>query len=172
MTNSSERPASVANFDLQGPNAHLADYIKYFSSLKEPGFAVLITGEWGTGKTYLMRQLLPWEGDNKKSYYVSFFGLKNAAEVDAAIYAEMYPRNSAIQERLKDVGEATRGLSAYGFNAGGLIGGGANLISAYLRKEIDTSKPIIFDDLERSSMEQNKRNWVSLTITLSTSAAG
>ena len=113
---------------------------------------MLVTGEWGTGKTHLMKQLLPWEGDDKQSYYVSFFGLKSTAEVDAAVYAEMYPTQSAIQEKLKGAGEAMRGVSAYGFNAGGLVSGGANLFSAYMRKEIDKSTPIIFDDLERSSM--------------------
>jgi hypothetical protein len=155
ITNSGE-VAAPADFDFEGPNAHLADYINYYRGLKKPGFAVLVTGEWGTGKTHLIRQLLPWEGEDKQSNYVSFFGLKSAAEVDAAIYAEMYPRRSALQERVKGVGEATRGVSVHGYSAGGIIDGGANLISAYMRKEIDTSKPIIFDDLERSSMETDK----------------
>ena len=128
----------------------------YYNSLKEPGFAVLVTGEWGTGKTHLMKELLPWEGDAKKSYYVSFFGLKSTAEVDVALYAEMYPRLSAAEQRVKGVGEATRGVSGHGFGAGGLIGFASNLILAYMRKEIDTSKPIIFDDLERSSMATNE----------------
>ena len=86
----------IADFDFEGPNAHLPDYIKSSKGLKKPGFAVLVTGEWGTGKTRLIRQLLPWEGKDKQSYYVSFFGLKSAAEVDAAIDAEMYPRRSAL----------------------------------------------------------------------------
>ena len=117
---------------------------------------MLVTGEWGTGKTYLTKLLLPWEGEDKQSYYVSFFGLKSAAEVDAALYAEMYPSRLAAEERIKAAGEASRGSSAFGVSLGGLGSGLANYISACMRKEIDTSKPIIFDDLERSSMETDK----------------
>ncbi len=151
-TSENQTPKPAQEIDLEGPNSHLANYINYYKSLEAPEFAVLVTGEWGTGKTHLMRKLLPWEGGDKQSYHVSFFGLKSTAEVDAAVYAEMYPARSAAQEQIKGAGEAVRGVSAFGFNAGGLITGGANLLAAYMRKEIDRSKPIIFDDLERSSM--------------------
>ena len=72
---------------------------------------MLVTGEWGTGgkDTYLTKLLLPWEGEDKQSYYVSFFGLKSAAEVDAALYAEMYPSRLAAEARIKAAGEASRG---------------------------------------------------------------
>lgn len=135
-----------------GPNSHLADYIDYYQKLQEPGYAVLVTGEWGTGKTHMMKELLPWEGENKQSYYVSLFGLKTADEVDAAIYAEMYPLRSSVQDGIKDAGEATRGVSLHGYSLGGVLSGAANAVAAYMRKEIDLSKPIIFDDLERSSI--------------------
>jgi hypothetical protein len=146
-------PGPTAELNPEGPNSHLSEYIKYYRTLERPGFAVLVTGEWGTGKTHLLKQLLPWEGDQKQSHYVSFFGLKNADEVYAAVYAEMYPSLSIFQEKVKGLGEATRGVSAFGVGVGGLLSGGATLLSAYMRKDIDISKPIIFDDLERSSME-------------------
>jgi hypothetical protein len=153
MTRADESQVSIkaGAFD-RGPNAHLADYIKYYKSLKEPGFAVLVTGEWGTGKTYLMKQLLPWDRDDKQSYYVSLFGLKSTADVDAALFTEAHPTLSLVQKGVKEVGEAGRGLSGFSFGIGGALPGVANLISTLMRKEIDTSRPIIFDDLERSSM--------------------
>ena len=75
---------------------------------------MLVTGEWGTGKTYLTKLLLPWEGEDKQSYYVSFFGLKSAAEVDAALYAEMYPSRLAAEERIKAAGESARLIGIWG----------------------------------------------------------
>ena len=111
------------------------------------------------GKTHLMEQLLPWAGNDKQIILRVFFGLKSTAEVDAAVYAENVPdlfRHSG--EKLKGVGEATRGVSAeYRLQRRGPNQRGDNLISAYMRKEIDQSKPIIFDDLERKSMATSTR---------------
>jgi hypothetical protein len=64
----------------------------------------------------------------------------------------MFPWRSATQDRMKDVGDGLRGTSVAGFGTGGVFSGAANVISAYMRREIDKSKPLIFDDLERSSM--------------------
>ena len=50
--------------------SHLQDYLEYYCSLEVPQYAVLVTGDWGTGKTYQVRKILPKD----KAYYVSLFG--------------------------------------------------------------------------------------------------
>lgn len=89
-------PSPVGNEEAANVNAHLENYLNYYQTLEAPRFAVLITGEWGTGKTYLVRKLLPSEGDEAKAIYVSLFGLKTAEDVVAAIHAEMHPSTDRL----------------------------------------------------------------------------
>ncbi|MGJ0394700.1 MAG: P-loop NTPase fold protein [Methylocystis sp.] len=134
-------------------NAHLENYLDYYQTLEAPRFAVLITGEWGTGKTYLVKKLLPPEGEGRKAFYVSLFGRKSSEEVMAAVYAEMHPTGEKVQKHLEKLGEATKGMSAFGFGLGGAGSFATNLIGAVLKKEVDSSKVIVFDDLERSALK-------------------
>ncbi|MFO1104006.1 MAG: P-loop NTPase fold protein [Methylocystis sp.] len=133
-------------------NAHLENYLDYYQTLEAPRFAVLITGEWGTGKTYLVGKRLCLQGEDAKAIYVSLFGLKTAEDVVATIYAEMHPSEHKLQENIEKVGEAFKGVSVAGFGVGGAGSAFASLISAKLRKEVDASKTIVLDDLERSEI--------------------
>lgn len=132
------------------PNAHLKNYVDYYRGLEAPGFAVLITGDWGTGKTHLVRHLLPW--DQEQSYYISLFGLKAPEDIISAIYAAMYPDTDKLQKLIGGVGEATKGVSVAGFGVGGVGSVLAGLVAAQMKREVDSSKVIIFDDLERSDI--------------------
>jgi len=43
-------------------NKHVWDYLEYYLRLGHaPGFAVLVSGPWGVGKTYLMKAFLKKE---------------------------------------------------------------------------------------------------------------
>jgi hypothetical protein len=149
MTSAEGKPDQMGQLD---PNVHLKNYLSYYQALETPLFAVLITGEWGTGKTHLVKKLLPWEGDDPKAYYVSLFGLKSSEELVAAVYAEMYPLVDKAQKGIEKLGEAIKGMSLYGVGIGGAGSVIANLLAANIRKEVDPSKVIIFDDLERSDI--------------------
>ncbi|EDW3767835.1 hypothetical protein GVD11_001962, partial [Salmonella enterica subsp. enterica] len=39
-------------------NEHLRSYINYYTGLKNPRYAVLVKGEWGVGKTHLIKNIL------------------------------------------------------------------------------------------------------------------
>ncbi|MFO1126562.1 MAG: P-loop NTPase fold protein [Methylocystis sp.] len=134
-------------------NAHLENYLDYYQTLEAPRFAVLVTGDWGTGKTYLVKKLLPPEGEGRKAFYVSLFGKNSSEEVMAAVYTEMHPTGEKVQKHLEKLGEATKGMSAYGFGLGGAGSFATNLIGASLSKKVDSSKVIVFDDLERSAIK-------------------
>lgn len=129
-------------------NAHLIDYLAYYLKLESPRFAVLVTGEWGTGKTHLLSRLLPWTGENPQAYYVSLFGLKSAEEITGALYAEMYPMRAKAEKGVKEAGDASKGVAGFG----GLGSGIAAVATAWMRKELDRTKVIVFDDLERSAI--------------------
>ena len=38
--------------------SNLNNYIDYYKTLVKPGYAVLVTGKWGTGKTYQVKKAL------------------------------------------------------------------------------------------------------------------
>ena len=48
------------------PKTHLESYLEYYLSLESPGFAVLVKGPWGTGKTFQVKKFIP----EAKRYYV------------------------------------------------------------------------------------------------------
>jgi Cdc6-like AAA superfamily ATPase len=64
-------------------------------------YALLITGEWGIGKTYYFKKVLserisktPVFNDNRKKYkpiLISLFGLKSIEEIQLQIFLCLYP---------------------------------------------------------------------------------
>ncbi|RWB02887.1 MAG: hypothetical protein EOQ39_07150 [Mesorhizobium sp.] len=126
--------------------SNLKEYLDYYRSRVEPHYAVLVTGDWGTGKTYQVRQAIPAE----EAYYVSLFGLNSTDDVVAAVYTAMFPRKAWVKKIADGVGEMTAEVSGFGSLAvGGLTSG---LVGAFLRQEVNNDRPIIFDDLERCGL--------------------
>jgi hypothetical protein len=123
---------------------HLEDYLNYYKDLNAPGYAVLVTGSWGVGKTHQVRRCLP-EDD---CYYVSLFGLRTPEEAHAAVYAAYAPNLDKLGQGLGTIQNAAN-------NAGGLItlaGTATGWLNAALRRQIKPDRLLIFDDLERCGM--------------------
>jgi hypothetical protein len=134
------------------PNAHVDDYLSYYRTLRAPGFAVLVTGDWGVGKTRLVKRLLRCDNDDSDAIYVSLFGVKTREAAEAAVFAELFPAREKIRDWLHVGGDAAKGASAQGIGLGALPAAAASVFAAWMRKDIDDSKIIIFDDLERADM--------------------
>jgi len=122
----------------------LEKYLQYYKGLEKPGFAVLVTGEWGAGKTFQILNALALH----EYYYVSLYGLKSADEVHAAIFAEVAPTKSKIKKWTSKVGDAV-----------GAVGGSfklavpfSSLVNSFI-KNADITRMIIFDDMERAEMK-------------------
>lgn len=142
-----DRPAFA---DVEGVSEHLKEYLAYYKELKSPGYAVLVTGEWGVGKTYQIKKLFP-QGD---AYYVSLFGLKCVDDIAAAVYATMYPTSTMINQANKKFGDISIASGSLVFStAGGLT---SSVVSAFLKKRVKNDKPIIFDDLERCGVRSKE----------------
>jgi hypothetical protein len=139
-------PSKALSSADEAATSHLNSYLDYYRSCEQPGYAVLITGAWGTGKTYQVRKAIPKD----EVYYVSLFGLKTTDEVVAAIYTAMFPGKAWLKNIANKIGETTAEVEGVGSLAiNGLTSG---LVGAFLRQEVDSSKPIIFDDLERCGL--------------------
>ena len=122
----------------------LEHVLAHYRTLEEPGYAVLVTGPWGVGKSYQVRQALP--GD--RSYWVSLFGLRSREEIHAALVSSAWDGGAAvagIAEKAKALGEGMGGAAR-------LLGAAPAFASAMLERSIDYDRPIVFDDLERCAM--------------------
>ena len=127
-------------------NENLKLYIPYYNNLVNPKYAVLVKGEWGVGKTHLINNLLKED----ERIYVSLFGLTTIQEVHAAIFVKMYPTRSWIKKTANWFGNSSLKAIDITFAFGPLIG---NIANALIKEKVNNSKPIIFDDLERCSID-------------------
>lgn len=124
--------------------SHLKEYLDYYKTLSNPGYGVLVTGDWGSGKTHQVKEIL----NPNEMHYISLFGIQTTEEIYSSVFAKMYPGRSAA----KDIANASNGSGAGPVNLGGLLSGVANAI---IRESVNNDKIIVFDDLERSSVNTN-----------------
>lgn len=68
-------------------NKHIFDYLDYYVDLPNPPYyAIMLTGSWGIGKSYNIKQYLKaLETRHKKVAYVSLYGIKSSDEIAMAI---------------------------------------------------------------------------------------
>ncbi|ELY7487689.1 hypothetical protein SOJ85_000323 [Cronobacter turicensis] len=124
---------------------NLENYLDFYINLESPGYAVLITGEWGSGKTHQVLKAIPLD----LQCHVSLFGISNPEEVYGSVFAKMYPGKSFAKKFLEMTKDISGEVSNITFGAGALVGG---LISPLIKQTVDKGKVIIFDDLERCSI--------------------
>lgn len=55
--------SSVSSENSNNPNRHVEEYLRYYCGLKNPGYAVLLKGDWGSGKTWFIKNFLPQNQD-------------------------------------------------------------------------------------------------------------
>jgi hypothetical protein len=125
-------------------------------------YALLITGEWGSGKTFYFNNILKDNiqkvkvGSGKKSFkilYLSLFGLNSIAEIQQLMFLELFP---LFKTKTAKIGGAALKI---------IMTGVTNLVSIgdlkldELKDQITSGKNklsdyvICFDDLERKGKE-------------------
>ena len=101
-------------------NQHIEEFLNYYLNVEQsPDYAVLITGCWGSGKTYFIRQFLEKNGAAGKNVvkifdwltgfekytvvYVSLFGVKTREDINKKIERILQPKvNSKKLDYLPD----------------------------------------------------------------------
>lgn len=146
-------------------NDHIKKYCENFiESEKSPQFALFIKGDWGTGKTYFINNLIEQYGQNTKIkesdiIKISLFGVRTSDDIDLKIYQAIHPFLSS--KGMKIAGAVFRSAIKLGTNIE--LGDGKNslnlsadgtLITQFDNKKGSISKKLlIVDDFERALME-------------------
>ncbi|MBD1914665.1 MULTISPECIES: P-loop NTPase fold protein [Cyanophyceae] len=80
-------------------NKHIEDYLNYyFDSEFDANFAVMLSGGWGTGKTWFIKEYYKDFEESRKEkgrkvrfVYVSLNGLTSFAEIEDQIFGQLHP---------------------------------------------------------------------------------
>lgn len=119
--------------------------------------ALLLDGEWGTGKTYYIKNvLIPFIEEKKKQVvYVSLYGIENTESLSKTIFTEsrLKAMNSTAGTVISSTAKTViRGISSY---FGVDLNGGVKEWRKLIKFANLKNKLLIIDDLERHSPEFN-----------------
>lgn len=138
-------------------NKHIEEYLDLYLSKEDVEYATLLTGKWGCGKTFFIKNYINNRTEKHKFVYVSLFGLKDITAVNQAIFQELHPFLSS--KGIKFLGGVLASAIKLGFKVD-LIGDNNKETTI----NIDPSKlnpfdaqsnrdlVFIFDDLERTML--------------------
>lgn len=130
-------------------NDLVSNFFNFYKQIESPGYAVLVKGEWGTGKTYKVVNELGMDN----IYYTSLFGLSSQQEIYSAVFLSMFPAKSVIPKITARIKDALKGTEKITFGVPGIVNGVAE---AFIREKVKKDKVIVFDDLERANLDLNK----------------
>lgn len=126
-------------------NQHILSYLEYYAGFSQPpGYAVMINGPWGIGKTSFVTKFI--EGLQTVEYqavYVSLNGLKNFDEIDRELFRVMH---TVMGSKLFG---AMASLAKTGLKAVKGISIDVNVLDLVDKY---TANLYVFDDLERCGM--------------------
>lgn len=131
----------------------IINYIKHYIDEDKTKSAIMLTGEWGSGKSYFIQNELITRLD-KKCAIVSLYGLNNLFEVNRSLYFELRfkseNKKSEVYSASKLVAKTVaKGIASY-------FGIDLNISEKDLQKMYNSvnakNKLIIFEDVERSNI--------------------
>jgi len=141
------------------PNHHIDQYLDYYCKLESPGYALLLTGKWGCGKSHFISQFREVNTD-LKFIYVSLYGMQNTSQIDDTFFEQLHPwlAHKGMDIAGKVLTSSFR-AAAFGFNLYGDDKSDGNIQmqipgdTGFFDLLKDTKGHIlVFDDLERCCM--------------------
>lgn len=145
---------------MDAPNLHIEDFLKYYYSFEqEPGYAVLLKGRWGTGKTWFVDKTLRSLAQKDGKYlYVSLYGVTSFEQIEDEFFKQLHPLLSSKSMAL--TGKIAKGLLKatlkIDLDADGKADGSisAQVPDINLPDYLTNTSGciIVFDDLERASL--------------------
>ncbi len=136
----------------------LNNYIKHYLEKDKTHTAIMLTGEWGSGKTYYIEnELIPFltEGKKNRCVVVSLYGIESISDISKSIYMEL--RIKALEKKSEAMATGKLLTKTIVKGAIGILGIDANLSEDDFRnlyESVDLSgKLLVFEDLERSHID-------------------
>jgi hypothetical protein len=143
----------------KSPNSELIAYIdRYCTSATTPGYAVLLAGPWGCGKTWFLSALqerLKKCNPTKRCLYVSLFGVSSPRDVEQQFFQQLHPKlsNPKVQKGWAMLKNFLKGTVKVDIDGDGKDEGSLSFSIPDLGDWVNTEGAIlVFDDLERCSM--------------------
>lgn len=138
---------------------------EYVESETPPGFAILLRGEWGCGKTYFANKLIEYYQDGTKPIkenhimYLSVFGVSSLKEIDCKIYEKLHPilSSKVVKNTCALLNSAIRVTARVDLNLDGkddatIQWGGNKKDTNPVKISKLEKKLIIVDDIERANI--------------------
>jgi predicted RNA-binding protein with PIN domain len=138
-------------------NDVLDDYIQQDS----PQYAMMINGLWGCGKTHFLKKSYPPKNGHKLAY-VSLYGVSSYSQIEDEIFSAIIGIDGISESEIKKAGDFLgKVASAIGDRAeGSAIGAFASTLGSSIKnrvtKNIGSKVVLVFDDLERASIDASK----------------
>lgn len=130
-------------------NEHIEDYLDKYFEIKEPDFAVMIKGEWGSGKTYFIKDFLKKKASKKVKFrYISLNGISDPSDIASQLLFEKLTGKvpNIIKDFTKIIKDFIKNISIsykiFSFNLGNILR--CDSFISYLDGKI-----LVFDDFER-----------------------
>ena len=140
-------------------NSELNEYILHYLKEDRTKSAIMLTADWGTGKSYyIQNELIPFLGKEENGSYscvvVSLYGLKSVEEISKSLY---------LESRMKFLPKGSEGYATGKFAVKTVVKGITSFLGVDLSKteeelqelyqSVDLSgKLIILEDIERSGI--------------------
>lgn len=141
--------------------AELNSYIKHYLEEDKTNTAIMLTGEWGSGKTYYVEKVLaPFLQEEKQNrcIVISLYGLESLSDISKSIYMELRMKVLDKDSEALATGKLIAKTIAKG--AAGFFGIDVNMSEDDLQKmysSVDLGKKLlVFEDVERSDIELTK----------------
>ena len=149
---------------MEAINKKISEYLVYYiESDISPGFAVLLQGYWGCGKTWFIKNFIEeyHEESKHKFLYLSLYGVASTSEIEDQIFQKLHPILSSkalflTGKILKGIARASLKIDFDGDDKGdGSLNSQVPEINLpyYLKNTSDSV--LIFDDLERCTIPLN-----------------
>lgn len=142
-------------------NAHVESYLDYYCGLDSgPGFAVLLKGDWGVGKTWFIKDYFQRSKDRLgEPIYISLYGVSTLSQIEDKFFETLHPLLSSKPAKL--AGIVLRGLVKttiqVDLNADNKNDGSYSfqIPDVHLPEYLNNveKRVIIFDDLERCNLD-------------------
>lgn len=141
-------------------NQQIQEFLTYYLNLSiPPQYAVMLKGQWGSGKTFFIKNLISKTSGDKKCLYVSLNGISTKKEIEEEFYRQLHPVLTSKAMRL--TGKIFKTAAKVAFRADLDQDGNQDETITIGLPEIDLAEYLenpaqlilVFDDLERCDIK-------------------